>query len=177
MQSKIRLLKHPMHPLVVHLPIGLWVTSLIFDILALATGMPVWAGASFWTMVFGSGFALIAAIPGFVDYLFLDMSREAHRLATYHMLLNLTVVAIFVADILWRLSMFVRVPSILYFVPVGPFILSIIAVLLLSVSGWLGGQLVYHHHLGVEIEHPSIASIGAVERPYRPANEQQHPQL
>jgi uncharacterized membrane protein len=177
MESKVKILGHPLHPLLVHLPVGLWVTSLIFDILALATGMPVWAGASFWMMVFGSGFALFAAIPGFLDYLFLDMTREAHRIATYHMLLNLTIVAIFIADILWRLSLFVRVPSILYFVPVGPFILSIIAVLLLAVSGWLGGQLVFHHHLGVTMEHPKASPMGALNKQnaYRPM-EQQPPQ-
>ncbi|MBV8774649.1 MAG: hypothetical protein JO166_20295 [Deltaproteobacteria bacterium] len=38
-------------------------------------------------MVFGAGFALVAAIPGMIDYLLLELTREAHRLATYHMLL------------------------------------------------------------------------------------------
>ena len=100
-------------------------------------------------MVFGAGFALVAAIPGLIDYLFLDLTREAHRLATYHMLLNLSVVGVFVANILWRLSLFPRVPGISYFVPTGPFILSIVGVLMLAVSGWIGGQLVYDHHVGV----------------------------
>ena len=48
MDSKIKVLNHPLHPLIVHLPVGLLVTSLIFDIIALAAGMPVLAGASFW---------------------------------------------------------------------------------------------------------------------------------
>jgi uncharacterized membrane protein len=129
--------------------VGLLVTSLLFDIVALAAGMPVLAGASFWAMVFGAGFALLAAIPGLIDYLSLDLTREAHRMATYHMLLNLSVVGLFVANILWRLSLFPRVPAISYFVPMGPFILSIIGVLMLAVSGWIGGQLIYHHHVGV----------------------------
>ncbi|MBV8774648.1 MAG: DUF2231 domain-containing protein [Deltaproteobacteria bacterium] len=61
----------------------------------------------------------------------------------------MTVVGLFVADILWRLSLFPRVRTINYFVPIGPFILSIIGVLILAVSGWIGGQLIYHHHVGV----------------------------
>jgi uncharacterized membrane protein len=152
MDSRIKFLDHPLHPLLVHLPVGLLVTSLIFDVICLAAGMHVWAGASFWMMIFGAGFALIAALPGLVDYLLLELTREARRLATYHMILNLTVVGLFVADILWRLSLFPRVPTIAYFVPIGPFILSVIAVLLLAVSGWIGGQLVYRHHLGVVTE-------------------------
>jgi uncharacterized membrane protein len=151
MDSRIKVLNHPLHPFLVHLPVGLFVTSLVFDIIALAFGMLVFAGASFWMMVFGVGFALFAAVPGFIDYLLLDLTGETRRLATYHMLLNLTVVGLFVADILWRLSLFPRVPAMSYWVPTGPFILSIIGVLTLAVSGWIGGQLVYHHHLGVTL--------------------------
>jgi uncharacterized membrane protein len=149
MDSRIKVLNHPLHPFLVHLPVGLFVTSLIFDIVAIAAAMPILAGASFWMMVFGVGFALLAAIPGFVDYLLLDLTRGARRLATYHMILNLTVVALFIADILWRVSLFRRIPTIIYLVPTGPFILSIVGVLTLAVSGWIGGQLVYRHHVGV----------------------------
>ncbi|MBV8774650.1 MAG: hypothetical protein JO166_20300 [Deltaproteobacteria bacterium] len=45
MDSKIKLLNHPVHPFLVHLPVGLLVTSLLFDIIALAAGMRVFAGA------------------------------------------------------------------------------------------------------------------------------------
>jgi uncharacterized membrane protein len=164
MESRVKVLNHPLHPFLVHLPVGLWVTSLIFDIIALASGSPPFAGASFWMMIFGAGFALLAAIPGLIDYLSLDLSREARRLATYHMILNLSIVGIFIADILWRFSLFERTPTIMYFVPTGPFILSIIAVLMLAVSGWLGGQLVYHHHLGVAVGQTSASTMGAFDR-------------
>ena len=149
MESRVKLLSHPLHPLLVHLPIGVLVTSLIFDIIGLATGTAVWAGASFWMIVFGTGGALLAAIPGLIDYFLLPLTRETHRLATYHMILNLTVVGLFIADIFWRLSLFPRVPVVVYFVPIGPFILSIIGIVTLGISGWIGGQLVYHHRVGV----------------------------
>lgn len=149
MDSRIKILNHPLHPFLVHLPVGLLVTSFIFDIITMAAGIRVLAGASFWMMAFGVGLALVAAIPGFLDYLLLDLSPGAYRLATYHMILNLTVVGLFTADVLWRLSLFPRTPAILYFVPQGPFILSIIGVLTLAISGWIGGQLVYRHHVGV----------------------------
>ena len=164
MESRVKVLDHPLHPFLVHLPVGLWVAALIFDVVALASGAPPFAGASFWMMIAGVGFALLAAIPGLVDYLSLDLTREAHRLATYHMILNLTIVGIFIADILWRFSMFERFPTIMYSVPVGPFILSIIAVIMLAFSGWLGGQLVYHHHLGVALEQPRSSNARAFDR-------------
>jgi uncharacterized membrane protein len=149
MDSRVKVLDHPLHPALVHLPVGLLATSLIFDIIALATGGALWAGSSFWLMVFGAGFALLAAIPGLIDYFSLDFTPATHRLATYHMLLNLTIIALFIVDIIWRRALFFQTPDKTYFVPIGPFILSIIAIVLLAISGWIGGDLVYNHHVAV----------------------------
>ena len=170
MESRIRFAGHPAHPFLVHLPIGLFIGSLIMDIVGLITGHVVWAGASCWTMVMGAGFALIAAVPGFIDYMFLDLSYEVRRVATYHMVLNLTVVALFIADILWRVALFPRTPGLGYYVPIGPFVLSVIGIVLLSISGYLGGQLVYSHHVGVtEPEYEEVPGRRSFRSPERRA--------
>ncbi|WP_243369951.1 DUF2231 domain-containing protein [Geotalea sp. SG265] len=132
--------KHPLHPMLIPLPMGLWIFSLACDIILFATGDDVWRTTSLYAMGGGVIGALIAALPGFVDLFTLHPSPEK-RLGLWHMAINLTIVVIYVADFLWR-----RTGA----GDVGPFILSVVAVLLLTVSGWLGGEMVYVYGTGVD---------------------------
>ena len=134
--------KHPIHPMLVTLPIGLFVFSLAADIIYRAGwGGPFWLDLAFYTMAGGIIGALAAAVPGLVDYLSLR-APGTRRLATAHMVLNLAIVAVYVVN-LWlrtRVDPTTRLP----------FMLSILTVLTLGVSGWLGGELVFVHGVGVE---------------------------
>ena len=79
-------------------------------------------------------------MPGFVDYL--DLDGQARRIATYHMVLNLAAVALFAVN--WYLRTRVAPDSW------WPLALSVVGVVGVLVSGWLGGELVYAHRVGVE---------------------------
>jgi uncharacterized membrane protein len=59
---------HPMHPVLVHLPIGLWTISLFFDAFALATRISIFVDGSFHMILTGVVCAILAAVPGFADY-------------------------------------------------------------------------------------------------------------
>ena len=140
MEAKIG--RHPIHPMLIVFPIGLWTFSLIADLIFLyGTGDPFWGRASFYTMVGGFIGALAAAIPGLVDYLGIGDSA-AKKIATRHMTLNLIIVALYAVNIWlrWQNGMVSR----------WPLILSVVAVLLLALSGWLGGELVYVRGVAVE---------------------------
>src|SRR5690348_8784632 len=89
--TSARVAKHPIHPMLVVLPLGLWVAALVFDIIYAITGRPSMRTAAFWNVGAGVIGALLAAIPGFVDWL--TLTGRAARIATYHMLLNLGAVA------------------------------------------------------------------------------------
>ena len=142
MSTPARLGKHPIHPMLVPLPIGLFVFSLVADIIYRAGwGGPFWLDLAFYTMAGGIIGALGAAVPGLVDYLSLRAPRD-RRLATAHLVLNLGIVAVYAVN-LWlrtRVDPATRLP----------FVLSIVSVLTLGVSGWLGGELVYVHGVGVQ---------------------------
>jgi uncharacterized membrane protein len=140
--TSARVAKHPIHPMLVVLPIGLWITALVFDVIHALTGHPTMRTAAFWNVGAGVVGALLAAIPGFVDWL--SLSGRAARLGTYHMLLNLGAVAVFAVN--WFVRTRVAGDS-----PV-PLILSIVGVIGIAISGWLGGELVYVHRVGVEEE-------------------------
>jgi uncharacterized membrane protein len=138
--TSARVAKHPIHPMLVVLPIGLWVTALVFDIIYAATGRPSMRTAAFWNVGAGVIGALLAAIPGFVDWL--SLTGRAARLGTYHMLLNLGAVALFAVNWFVRTRVDADSPW--------PLVLSIVGVIGVAVSGWLGGELVYVHRVGVE---------------------------
>jgi uncharacterized membrane protein len=140
--SGARLGKHPIHPMLVVIPLGLWVAALGFDILHAVTGNPAWRTTAFWNIGFGIIGALLAAVPGFVDWL--GMTGRVGRLATYHMLLNLGAVAIFAVNWFVRTRLTGDSPW--------PLILTIVGVIGVGISGWLGGELVYVHRIGVEEE-------------------------
>jgi uncharacterized membrane protein len=131
---------HPVHPMLVTLPIGLWVFSFVGDIVFLAGwGGPVWRVVALYTIAGGVVGALLAAVPGFIDFLSI-YDHRVRRIALSHMLLNLLAVALF------AVSFYLRIVSPLGSLPVW---VSLVGLVVVGISGWLGGELVYVHQMGV----------------------------
>ena len=138
-------LRHPLHPMLVHFPIGLFLLSLLLDLASLAfPSVPNLVRDSFYAMLLGVITTLIAAVPGVVDYTDIRSDHPAKRTATTHLTLNLIVVALYGINLGVRSSSLVD-PKISF----GPLILSLVGVGLLSVSGYLGGRLVYDAGISV----------------------------
>ncbi len=140
MKDVARIGNHPIHPMLVSLPIGLWIFALITDIVFRANGRAVWATVTYFGIAGGIIGALLAAIPGFVDILALKPS-PVKKIAIWHMVINLGAVILFVINLILRTN----APA-----STAPFVLTIIGVLFILVSGWLGGQMVYVHGLAVD---------------------------
>lgn len=151
MKDRVRIGNHPVHPMLIPIPIGLWIFSLVADIIYLAVGNPAWAAASWYTMAGGIIGAVVAAVPGFLDYLDMKPSR-VKDIALRHMLLNVGALVLFI------INFFVRDGG----VGTGTFILSIIGVLGIIVSGWLGGHMVYVH--GMAVDEAEVCTHGEVSR-------------
>ena len=123
-------------------PIGLWVFSLVSDVIyQMRWGTAVWNDVAFYTMAGGLVGALVAAIPGLVDLVSMSPG-PAKRIGIWHMVINLVVVAIFALNLWLRMSATTT--------PINPIWLSVVGVVLLCVSGWLGGEMVYVHGVSVE---------------------------
>jgi uncharacterized membrane protein len=127
--------------MLVPIPIGLWIFSLVCDLISLAGYPGAWSTVAFYTMVGGIVGALVAAIPGLIDLLSLPAGPRGTALA--HMTINLTVVALYVVNswLRWADPSHIRG---------APLWLSLIGVGLLAVSGWLGGKMVYVHGIAVD---------------------------
>jgi nitrite reductase/ring-hydroxylating ferredoxin subunit/uncharacterized membrane protein len=137
--------KHPLHPAIVHYPVALFIFSLLLDLATLLgdDNNALFRGA-FYTMALGVGMALVAAIPGLVDWADIRADHPAKKRATAHMALNLTVVGLYVVNLLLRYSGLEQTAT-----PTIPLVLSLIGVGILSVAGYLGGTLVYDDGIGV----------------------------
>lgn len=131
---------HPFHPILVTVPIGAWVASLVFDVIS-RTGddAAVFAKGAYWLIGIGIAGALLAALFGFLDLFAIPTGTRPFKTALTHMTLNLVVVAVFAVGFALRHSHLRDVDG----TPVGLLVLSIVALAALAVSGWLGGKLTY----------------------------------
>jgi uncharacterized membrane protein len=141
MSSPASIGKHPVHPMLVAFPIGLWVFALVCDVVGLAGGSPAWSTVALYATGGGIVGALLAAIPGFIDYLSID-EAEMKRIATTHLLLGLGSVVIFGFNfwLRFRLEEGSKIPLFL----------SMAGVLVIGLGGWLGGEMVYVKGMAVE---------------------------
>jgi uncharacterized membrane protein len=141
MRTPAQIAGHPIHPMLVTIPIGLWVFSLVADLIAMRSGSPdTWHATALYTMIGGVIGALAAAVPGLIDLLSLR-DEAIKKTALTHMALNLVIVALFAINAWTRMRGLVS-PN----VSLG---LSVVAIAMLLVSGWLGGKMVYEAGVAV----------------------------
>ncbi len=146
MRSRAALGGHPIHPMLVPIPIGLFVWTLVADIVYLATGKEqMWYDIAFWSGIAAWISALVAALPGFVDFLLMAVRSDARDLAVYHMLMNVTIVALYFVAMMLMLDNNAVDGGAL----TGVVVLHAIGSGMLLVSGWIGGEMVFRHHLAI----------------------------
>jgi uncharacterized membrane protein len=143
MESKAKAFGHPVHPMLVGFPLGLLATSFFFDLIRLGGGGEGFGVAAFYMIAAGIVGGLAAAVFGLVDWLAVPRGTRAKAVGAYHGVLNVVVVGLFIVS--W---------GIRYGDP-GAFhgsavVLSLVAVLVALVSGWLGGELVDRLGVGVD---------------------------
>ena len=142
MRTPASIAGHPIHPMLVGFPIGFFGAVLVSDVISIWGNPAFWPHMSLWLIAFGVIGALLAAVFGLVDLLSLPARIRSTALA--HMGINLTIVVLFAIDAWLRLS------------GSDPVWLSVVAILLLLVSGWLGGKMVYRLGVAVDAESASV---------------------
>ena len=142
--STAKIADHPLHPMIVPFPIAFLVSALVTDLVFLYTGSPGWATASMWLLGAGIATALLAAVLGLTDLLG-DRRIQRLRQAWLHMAGNLAGVALAAVSFYLRATGGAQDAV----APAGV-TLSFVVVLILLFTGWLGGELVYRHGVGVD---------------------------
>jgi uncharacterized membrane protein len=147
---------HPFHPILVTVPIGAWVSSLVFDIASKIVDRPGFlTHGSAWLIAIGVLGALVAACVGFLDLFAVPTGTPAFRTALVHMALNLAVTAAYAIGFAWRQGDgYAEGQS----VGTGQLALSAVSLAVLGLSGYLGGKLAYHY--GVRVAAESVQAEG-----------------
>jgi uncharacterized membrane protein len=150
MKSPASIGGHPIHPILIPFPIGLWVFSLIADAIYLWRGNPVWRDwIAFYALLGGIIGAALAAVFGIIDWLSIK-DLEVKKTADWHARLNVIALVVFAASFYLRTTGGASWVSGSYTIPV---LLSVLGIILITISGWLGGELVFKHGVGVEPQH------------------------
>lgn len=138
-----RLLGHQIHPMVIVFPLGLLAISVIFDLAYLASGNEAFAETAFWNIIAGVVGGLLAAVFGFWDWLTIPRGTRAKRIGALHGTLNVVVVVLFLMNWVIRRNEPFHAPT------TATIVMSLVAVGLALVGGWLGGELVERLGIGV----------------------------
>ena len=144
MESRVKIFGHPVHPMLIVFPVGLFTAAIVFDILYLILGNPVFPTVSFYMITTGVIGGLLAAIFGLIDWLGLPNNSRAKSIGGWHGLGNLTIV------ILFSISWLLRRGNPNFVPPSLALILSFAGILMALVTAWIGGELVYRLGVGVD---------------------------
>jgi len=148
MESKAKILGHPIHQMLIPFPFGLLGTAVIFDIFYLLWGNPTMVTVSYWMIIAGVIGGLVAAPFGLIDFLAIPGGTRAKSVGLIHGLGNVVVLLLFAGSCWLRYADFGSIP------PYRPtpiaLVLSFAGFAFAGITGWLGGELVDRHAVGVD---------------------------
>lgn len=143
MESRAKFLGHALHQQLIPFPFGLLVTAVVFDVLYLVFDEGELANVAYWMIAAGVVGGLVAAPFGTIDWLAIPRSTRAKTVGLFHGLGNLLLLILFVGSWLIRRD-----------APESPdgwaLALSFAGVGLAIITGWLGGELVDRHGVGID---------------------------
>lgn len=146
MESRLKVLGHPVHPMLVMFPVALLVTAVIFDVIDTVGGPKFLGEVAYWNITVGLIGGLLAAAAGTFDLLALPAGTRAKRVGLTHAAANIAVILLFAAVWVVRLNADSRAAG-------GALIaIEVVAVAILGLSAWLGGELVDRLGVGVDPE-------------------------
>ena len=156
MESRARMLGHPVHQMLIVFPLGLLAMGVIFDLVYFGTEDARFSAVAYWMLVAGIVGGLLAAPFGFIDWLAIPRNTRAKRVGAIHGGGNLVVVLLFVASVLLRGSD-ANVP------PASAYACSFAGALLSLVTAWLGGELVDRLGVGVH-DHANLDAPSSLSK-------------
>ena len=158
MKSKANIKGHPIHPILISFPIAFFTGTLLCDVIGQITGRGDFNHIGYYLEIGGIGFGLLAAVPGLIDLIYtVPPNSSAKKRGVTHALLNVTMIGIFA--VAWYMR---RQPGTSIYFLIGA---ETLGVLLMSISGWLGGTLVYRNEIGVDMRYADEGDLcGAGQR-------------
>jgi uncharacterized membrane protein len=144
MESRLKLLGHPVHPMLIVFPLGLLSTAVIFDLIDIAGGPRVLGDVAYWNIVAGLIGGVLAAVAGAFDLLAIPAGTRAKRIAVLHAVCNTGVLFLFAG--VWAVRMAADHRS----AGGGLLAIEVVALGVAGVAAWFGGELVDRLGVGVD---------------------------
>jgi uncharacterized membrane protein len=146
MESKVKIAGHPIHPMLIAYPVAFYTAALVCYIVYSSKGDPFWFKVALVSNIAGVVMAAVAAIPGFIDWLFIPKASGAKRTGVFHLICNVVALACYAIVAFTECHEFDNpTPDIRMAIP-----LTAIGFILTLAAGFLGWTLVQKHHVGVD---------------------------
>ena len=160
MDSRLKVAGHAVHPMLIPLPLGMFLGTLIFDVVHLVTDDLQFATVSFFMAVLAVAGGIAAAATGAVDFKNIPKGTRAKRVGLVHAIGNDIVIALFAVSAFLRYRADDYEPSTLALA------LTFAGAALSFVTGWLGGELVERLGVGVDSDAHLDASSSLTAGPF-----------
>jgi uncharacterized membrane protein len=141
-RSTVSIAGHPIHAMLAPLPTVCFVGALISDLVYWRSMSFIWETFSVWLLTAGLIGAGLAMIAGLIDFATERRIRQIGA-AWIHVLGNGLVIALSLVNVFIHSR-----DGYTAVVPTG-LILSGMVVLIIMITGWIGGEMVYRHRVGV----------------------------
>jgi uncharacterized membrane protein len=141
----MKILKHPLHIMLIHFPTALLPADLVLSYLYYRTGTESFGSAAVYCLIGGVALGLLAGITGFID-LILIKDRTAMAAALVHGGINLTAIIAFsvFAYKSWNLYPQIPMPTVTILIT------KLVIVIFMLIGNYLGGRLIFKHHIAIE---------------------------
>jgi len=164
MIRKPKLLGHPIHPMLIVIPLGLFIMAVIFDVLYILTQNSTFALVAFYDIAAGIIGGLVAAVFGLLDWLAIPAHTRAKRIGLLHGVGNVVVIIFFTISWLMRIDDPIRLPT------ATAFLLALLGIGISGLTGWLGGELVDRMGVGVDADANLDAPSSLSGKPAKPSH-------
>jgi len=149
--SKVAIFQHPLHPMVVVFPVSFLITVLFTDLAFWWRGEVFWAEVSFWLLVAGFALGVLAALLGMADF-FLMREVRRHVTGWSHFIAGIMTLALAGTNLQLRWA-----DPVAAVLPWGV-VVSAMLLMLVLVTGWLGGTLTFRHGIGTYVGGSGVAA-------------------
>ena len=131
----------PVHPILVHFPIALLVTSFFADGAYWLTAIATLRHAGFWMLAAASVTGALTVLAGMFDMRRATLDGPVHERVHRHMWVGIGLYVVICVLTLWRWTYYSSdtLLTLLYLD------VAFLAMALAAFQGWLGGELVYTH--------------------------------
>lgn len=141
-RSRMAIFGHPIHPMLIHFPVAALLGLICTDIGYALTGDSFWARAGTWLAAIGVFGGWFSGLIGVLDLILVKAIRRL-VIAWCHGIMAVMLLSLATLNWLLRLG-----DAQALIIPWGLYV-SLVSGVMISITSFLGGQMVYDHAVGV----------------------------